>query len=319
MNARAASPIGESAGETAPGFHQCWYPLGLATEFVAGQVVGRDFLGTRVVIYRDATGQIVVQSAWCPHLGADLSVGELVDGRLRCAYHHWRFDTKGVCAHIPTRDKIPPGARIATYPSAEAWGLVWAFNGRTPTFDVPRIPGAREGELGVETYRRGPRNIDPWVGVSNGVDFQHLQTLHGFPAILTPDTLTIDGHSIEFSVAGPGYSQHGLISGTNSFAQQLTIGSNEMFMLFTGCSVAVSKSMGYYAIGVRNGVLPAERQARLAALKQFVDKLHGEDDAVLSTIRFRKGVLIAADRHLSWFLKYVDGFPRAEPLSEPDR
>jgi len=58
----------------------------------------------------------------------------------------------------------------------------------------------------------------------------------------------------------------------------------------------------------------AERQARLKALKQFVDKLYGEDDAVLSTIRFRKGVLIAADRHLARFLKYVDEYPRAEPL-----
>jgi phenylpropionate dioxygenase-like ring-hydroxylating dioxygenase large terminal subunit len=314
MSRQAASPIRESAGETTSGFHQCWYPLGLASEFAAGQVVGRDFLGTRGVIYRDAAGDIVVQSAWCPHLGADLSVGTLVDGQLRCAYHHWRFDTKGVCAHIPTGDKIPPGAKIATYPSAEAWGLVWAFNGRQATCEPPRIPGAAEEELVIETYRRGPRNIDPWVGVSNGVDFQHLRTLHGFPAILTPETLTVDDHSIEFSVAGPGHEQHGLISGTNSFAQHLTTGSNEMFMLFTGCSVAPGKSMGYYVIGVRNGVPPAERQARLAALKQFVDKLYGEDDAVLSTIRFRKGVLIAADRHLSRFLKYVDGFPRAEAL-----
>ena len=314
MSAQTASPIRESVSQSAQSFHQCWYALGLAGEFTPGKVVGRDFLGSRVVAYRDPAGTIVVQSAWCPHLGADLSVGELVDGQIRCAYHHWRFDTKGVCALIPTGDKIPPGAKIATYPSAEAWGLVWAFNGRTPTFDPPRIPDALEAELVVETYIRGLRNIDPWIGVSNGVDFQHLRTLHGFPAILTPEALTVGDHSIEFSVAGPGYSQHGLISGTNSFSQHLTTASNDMFMLFTGCSVAASKSMGYYAIGVRKGMPEAECQARLKALKQFVDKLYGEDDAVLSTIRFRKGVLIAADRHLARFLKYVDGYPRAEPL-----
>jgi nitrite reductase/ring-hydroxylating ferredoxin subunit len=314
MSAQAASSMREPVGQTAPSFHQCWYPLGLAGEFASGKVVGRDFLGTRVVVYRDAAGKVVVQSAWCPHLGADLSVGELVDGQLRCAYHHWRFDTKGVCAHIPTGDKIPPGAKIATYPSAEAWGLVWAFNGRTPIFDPPQIPGAGEEDLLVEAFIRGPRSIDPWVGASNGVDFQHLQTLHGFPAVLTPEALTVGDHSIEFSVNGPGYSQHGLISGTNSFSQHLTTGSNEMFMLFTGCSVASGESMGYYVIGVRKGIPEAERQARLKALKQFVDKLYGEDDAVLSTIRFRKGVLIAADRHLSRFLKYVDGFPRAGSL-----
>jgi hypothetical protein len=26
------------------------------------------------------------------------------------------------------------------------------------------------------------RAIDPWVATSNGIDFQHLRTLHGLPA-----------------------------------------------------------------------------------------------------------------------------------------
>src|SRR5471032_3300680 len=104
------------------GFHRCWYPVCLASDLAAGAVVGRDMLGTRVVAYRDPTGKPVVQSAWCPHLGADLSGGQLVEGRLRCPYHHWSFDAGGAYAHIPSGDKIPAEARIFTYPSAEAWG-----------------------------------------------------------------------------------------------------------------------------------------------------------------------------------------------------
>jgi nitrite reductase/ring-hydroxylating ferredoxin subunit len=315
MSASAASSTHHAGGQAGYGFHQCWYPLGLTAEFAAGQVAGRDFLGTRVVLYRDAAGKIVVQSAWCPHLGADLSVGSLVDGQLCCAYHHWRFDAAGACTNIPAGDKIPPGATIATFPSAEAWGLVWAFNGGAPSCGPPRIPEASEEDLVIETYRRGPRDIDPWIAVSNGVDFQHLRTLHGFPGALTPETLTVEDHSIEFDIAGRGYTQHGRISGTNCFAQYLKIGDNEMFMLFAGCSVAAGKSVAYYVIGVRNSLLAAEQKAKLAALKQFVDKLYVEDAAVLDTIRFRKGVLVASDRHLARFLKYVDGFPRAEPLA----
>jgi nitrite reductase/ring-hydroxylating ferredoxin subunit len=34
-----------------------------------------------------------------------------VDGQIRCAYHHWRFDAAGNCVHIPTGDKIPAGVR----------------------------------------------------------------------------------------------------------------------------------------------------------------------------------------------------------------
>ena len=74
------------------GFHQSWFPVALAREVGSGAVLGVDFLGTRMVVYRAATGKPVVQSAWCPHLGADLSIGELVNNQIRCAYHHWRFD-----------------------------------------------------------------------------------------------------------------------------------------------------------------------------------------------------------------------------------
>ena len=161
-----------------PGFHQSWFPVALAREVGSGAVLGVDFLGTRMVVYRAATGKPVVQSAWCPHLGADLSIGELVNNQIRCAYHHWRFDAAGACAHIPTGDKIPPGARIFTYPTAEAWGLVWAFNGEKPLFDVPRIPGIEQHELAFEPHLRGIRTVPHWVPTSNGVDFQHLRTLH---------------------------------------------------------------------------------------------------------------------------------------------
>jgi nitrite reductase/ring-hydroxylating ferredoxin subunit len=315
MSASVASSMHHTDSQADCGFHRCWYPLGLVDEFPARQVVGRDFLGTRVVLYRDPAGEIVVQSAWCPHLGADLSVGSLVGGELVCAYHHWRFDAAGACVHIPAGDKIPPGATIATLPSAEAWGLVWVFNGPAPSFGPPQIPGANDEDLVIEAYRRGARNIDPWVAVSNGVDFQHLRTLHGFPGALTPETLTVDDHSIEYKVAGGGYVQHGRVSGTNCFAQYLNIAGNEMFMLFAGCSVATGRSIGYYVIGLRRGMPAAEQQAKIAGLKQFVDKLYVEDAAVLDTIRFRKGVLVASDRHLARFLKYVEGFPRAQPFA----
>jgi len=89
----------------------------------------------------------VVQTAWCPHLGADLSGGQIVEGRLRCPYHHWSFDGSGACAHIASGDKIPPAARIFTYPTAEAWGIVWAFNGETPDYPVPGIPDADETSI----------------------------------------------------------------------------------------------------------------------------------------------------------------------------
>src|SRR5262245_7702388 len=179
--------------ETAAGFHRSWFPVALASELEPGRPLGRDLLGTRLVLYRDAGGTPVVQEAYCPHLGADLSVGQVIDGQIRCAYHHWRFDCAGRCVDIPAGDRIPPGARIATYPSAEAWGLVWVFNGEAPDFPVPGIPGATAHEICYEARFRGTRAVDPWVAVSNGVDFQHLRTLHGLSAV-DPEAVTATEH-----------------------------------------------------------------------------------------------------------------------------
>jgi len=299
--------------EAAVGFHQSWFPVALARDLDQGQVLGRDVLGTRVVVYRDAAGRAVVQGAYCPHLGADLSVGAVVEGQIRCAYHHWRFDCAGRCVDIPAGDKIPPGARIPTYPSAVAWGLIWVFNGETPLFDVPRIPGADEADLICETHFRGTRAVDPWVATSNGVDFQHLRALHGLPAV-DPGAVSVGPYSIEYRIESPGLVHHGLITGVNTYSQYLAFGGGEMFMLFSGVPVAHGHTMGFYVYGVRRaGIASDEVADKLAGLGDFARRLLAEDAPVLDTIRFRPRVLVASDRHLARFFKYVRDFPRAVP------
>jgi len=300
--------------EAAAGFHQSWFPLALARDLVAGRPLGRDFLGTRVVLYRDAAGQAVVQGAYCPHLGADLSVGQVVDGQIRCAYHHWKFDCAGRCVDIPAGDKIPPGARVPTYPSAEAWGLIWAFNGETPLFPLPGIPGADESELVYESHFRGTRATDPWVATSNGVDFQHLRTLHGLGAV-DPDAVTVSDYHMNYRVGGPDVVQEGRITGVNTFSQHLYFMEQDLYMLFSGAPIAHGHSMGFYVYGVRAGDGGREKAAAtLENLRGFVQRLIAEDGPVLDTIRFRPRTLVASDRHLARFLKFVREFPRALPL-----
>ena len=298
---------------TTAGFHQSWFPLALASDLAPGRAIARDVLGTRVVLYRDAAGRAVVQGAYCPHLGADLSAGQVIDGQIRCAYHHWRFDCAGRCVDIPAGDRIPPGARIPTYPSAEAWGLVWAFNGETPHFAPPRIPGAEEHDLMLETHFRGTRDTDPWVATSNGVDFQHLRTLHGIPAV-DPDAVRVGEHHIEYRIESPAFVQEGLITGVNTFSQHLAFGGEDMFMLFSGAPIAHGRTTGFYAYGVRDDGRGRDAVAdKLETVGRLVRQLIAEDAPVLDTIRFRPRVLVASDRHLARFLKYVREFPRAVP------
>jgi phenylpropionate dioxygenase-like ring-hydroxylating dioxygenase large terminal subunit len=50
-------------GRARRGYHQSWYPLTLSSELVAGKVIGKDFLGTRVILYRGSAGQALVLAA----------------------------------------------------------------------------------------------------------------------------------------------------------------------------------------------------------------------------------------------------------------
>ena len=40
--------------------------------------------------------------AFCPHLGAHLGYGGLVEeSTIRCPFHAWRFDGTGACVEVP--------------------------------------------------------------------------------------------------------------------------------------------------------------------------------------------------------------------------
>src|SRR5262245_9767650 len=109
------------------GYDQCWYPLALSRDVPAGTVLGRDFLSGRAVVWRGEDGAARVHSAYCRHLGADLSVGKVMGSELRCAFHHWRYDGGGTCRATAGGDAVPLDTRLFAFPTAERFGLIWAF------------------------------------------------------------------------------------------------------------------------------------------------------------------------------------------------
>ena len=144
--------------------------------------------------------------------------------------------------------------------------------------------------------------------MSNGVDFQHLQTLHGLPANALPEKVKVDAGGIEYQVESPFHMQHGRIIGTNGFAQHLRVGPNNMFMLFCGAPVEPGMWSGFFVVG-----LPKGEEARLPEVRAMAEQLQAEDAPVLRSIRFRRGLLTASDRHLARYLKYADEFPSFLP------
>jgi len=104
------------------------------------------------------------------------------------------------------------------------------------------------------------------------------------------------------------------------FAQHLRRQGMDAFMLFAGAPIDQHRSRSFNVVGVRKrGEGNAEGQAVDAELRElysFADKLLAEDEPVLNTMRFRKGVLVASDRHLARYFKYVSEFPLGAPPAE---
>jgi hypothetical protein len=132
--------------------------------------------------------------------------------------------------------------------------------------------------------------------------------------VVDPDAVTVGEHSIEYRIEAPGFLQEGRITGVNTFSQHLAIGDQHLFMLFTGAPIAHGHTRGFYTYGVRDTGQGRDAAAEgLAELGAFVRQLIAEDAPVLDTIRFRPRMLVASDRHLARFFKYVREFPRAQP------
>ncbi|MGA5716531.1 Rieske 2Fe-2S domain-containing protein [Bacillus bombysepticus] len=129
-------------------FPRNWYAVCYSKDVkkipVKKRVAGKDF-----VLYRDKKGEVKGLSPYCPHRGADLSLGQVVNGILVCPYHGWEFDGCGTCIRIPSQPNkpIPQFAHTISYPVKEKMGLIWVYpdNEETPpewqTFHaMERIP-----------------------------------------------------------------------------------------------------------------------------------------------------------------------------------
>jgi len=300
---------------------QNWNPLLLASELQSGKIIGEDFLGTRVIIYRDEEGRPVVQSAYCPHVGADLSGGEIVDGKVRCPYHHWKFAKDGRCAEIPGQDHIPRVARIYNYPAAERWGMIWAFNGEEALFELPEMPNLPEEDLVYQAFYRGEREIEGWIGSSNLVDFQHLKTVHGIPDP-NPVSVVFDDYLITVRQESDArIADTKLWGGTWLTAHMQFSNGTERFFMAGSSQVRAGWSDAFFVVAMRKS--QAEQLGEEGTRQEFANridymhKLYSEDEPILFALRFRgygKSKLLAADKYFGQFLQYIEQYPRSAPF-----
>ncbi|WP_437645525.1 Rieske 2Fe-2S domain-containing protein [Sorangium sp. So ce362] len=184
-----------------------WYIIADAAR-VGKRPVTVERFGTRLVLFRDERGALVAARARCPHRGADLGLGRVVDGTIECPYHGFRFASDGRCVAIPCEGRgasaraAADALALTRYEVREQRGFVWLFWGERPA-ELPPVPWF-EG-LPADERHAHTASMDwdvPFARAMEGMlDVHHLPFAHrpwvpGVGALLDPYDVRVEGDVI---------------------------------------------------------------------------------------------------------------------------
>jgi phenylpropionate dioxygenase-like ring-hydroxylating dioxygenase large terminal subunit len=176
-----------------------WYALTGSADVPVGEPVTVIALERELVLFRDADGAVHVVDAFCPHMGAHLGGGDVVDGTLACPYHGWRFAGDGACVEIPYNDaRIPPKACVRSWEVRERNGMVLCWyhaGGAGPDYEVPEISEVDDPGFTDAVVHRGELVASLQDMAENNVDYTHFYFVHGRNAL--------DESTSRFTTDGP--------------------------------------------------------------------------------------------------------------------
>ncbi|HVT34511.1 MAG TPA: Rieske 2Fe-2S domain-containing protein [Nevskiaceae bacterium] len=183
--ATSASPIAKIEAKAPPArYARGWHCLGLAAEYKDGKPHGINIFGTRLVIFQGEGGKLNVIDAWCPHMGADLALGKVQGDSVICKFHGWSWGGDGACNHIPYCERIPPKARVKSWPTCEENKMLFVWNdpeGRAPAPEqaIPRIAPVFSSDWADWSLVKWTININCRELIDNIADMAHFVSVHG--------------------------------------------------------------------------------------------------------------------------------------------
>jgi vanillate O-demethylase monooxygenase subunit len=163
----------------APFPRNAWYMAGWSAE-VGEALLRRRLLGDPVLLFRKNDGSVAALIDRCPHRFAPLSLGERHGDCVTCPYHGLVFDADGACVGNPFSGKLPAGAQVRTFPTAERDGIVWLWPGEPAVADPALIPDFSmlviDGLAPVTGHIPMPANYE--FGTDNLMDLSHIEFVH---------------------------------------------------------------------------------------------------------------------------------------------
>ena len=158
----------------------CWYAAAWDDE-IGNSPLARRILDRPVVLFRGEDGKAVALADRCIHRHAPLSQGRVEGTGIRCGYHGLLFARDGTCIEVPGQTRVPPGAKVKSYPVVERDRFVWIWMGDPVRADAASVPDYHWNDdpewrsvHGLFYVAGGYRLI-----VDNLLDLSHVQFVHG--------------------------------------------------------------------------------------------------------------------------------------------
>jgi nitrite reductase/ring-hydroxylating ferredoxin subunit len=310
-------------------FTESWFPIVPSREVPKGKVVGRPFLDGRVVAFRADDGEVRVFSAYCPHVGADLGAGKVVDNRIQCPFHRWEYNTEGWCEKTGLGEKPPKTACLYKFHVREKFGLVWIFNGAEPWWEIPVYP-TPESELDFYVdYDVPVVPQDGWTICANTPDWQHLRAVHRLKFDMDDlfEKIAWTDYSMEYDLNarleggdGPPLVARVGIYGTSLFRLHGEFMGNKICTLTGFHPVAPGVTQVYYSLGTTKSNGTPEDDQRVAMTHDLLFRLGKsivtDDRPILHTMKYSPGVMTESDRALNKYLNLVRNFPRSHDSAD---
>jgi 3-ketosteroid 9alpha-monooxygenase subunit A len=193
-------------------FARGWHCLGLAADFRDGNTHPISAFGTRMVAFMGEDGAVRILDAYCPHMGADLNRGTVTGNSIVCAFHNWSWGGDGICNAIPYTKKIPPAARIKSWPTCEQNKLLFIWNDPERSIPpdevaIPRIEACFSDEWSDWVLEKWTVNANCREVIDNVSDIPHFAPIHGVPIAFYANIF--EGHKATQIMVGKRPSMEG--------------------------------------------------------------------------------------------------------------
>lgn len=313
-----------------------WYHALPSNKLAKGQVKSMVLCGQQVVLFRGDDGTVRCLDAFCSHMGVDLGEGKVVGNTIQCYFHHWRYDGTGACVDVPCGEPIPKNARQHRWATEEKYGFIWVFPAAEAP--VPVIDLADLEDKGELTFLHGTPYTRPChhhVTMINGLDAQHLSTIHGME-IENPSldaTAAEDGHTFTFELRWKipgktlrqrfvqfmlgktyaygmryGFGNLGglsLAKRTRLFGRWPFIGFH-MFFSYRPVDEHRCEVQPIYVTKKRRGPMALYALALMWITQLMFMTLRDEDGAVYDNVRFNPRNLLKIDAPVARFVQYIN-------------